>query len=295
MESRRNEIQVGIITIVSLTVLIVGMMWFKQVSVNRGVNMYLVDFPTVEGLQVGDRIQVRGIRTGQVDGYEILRDFVRVSLSIDAEVRLAEDAVVTLGTKGIVGEVVIEIVPGLGPQVEEGHIFQGRTAASITQMTDAAGTALAAFESLTTKLDTLMGEILASGRIVETMAITHEAMGNMNALLAENREATAAVMANLQSASEDLKSLMDSGKIEHAFEDASSAAARADSLMISLDASARSLEAIMAKIEDGDGTAARLINDPALYEQTNATMTSLQRLLDEMRRNPKKYFKLNVF
>lgn len=295
MESRRNEIQVGIITIVSLTVLIVGMMWFKQVSVNRGVNMYLVDFPTVEGLQVGDRIQVRGIRTGQVDGYEILRDFVRVSLSIDAEVRLAEDAVVTLGTKGIVGEVVIEIVPGLGPQVEEGHIFQGRTAASITQMTDAAGTALAAFESLTTKLDTLMGEILASGRIVETMAITHEAMGNMNALLAENREATAAVMANLQSASEDLKSLMDSGKIEHAFEDASSAAARADSLMISLDASARSLEAIMAKIDAGDGTAARLINDPALYEQTNATMTSLQRLLDEMRRNPKKYFKLNVF
>ena len=295
MESRRNEIQVGIITIVSLTVLIVGMMWFKQVSVNRGVNMYLVDFPTVEGLQVGDRIQVRGIRTGQVDGYEILRDFVRVSLSIDAEVRLAEDAVVTLGTKGIVGEVVIEIVPGLGPQVEEGHIFQGRTAASITQMTDAAGTALAAFESLTTKLDTLMGEILASGRIVETMAITHEAMGNMNALLAENREATAAVMANLQSASEDLKSLMDSGKIEHAFEDASSAAARADSLMISLDASARSLEAIMAKIDAGDGTAARLINDPALYEQTNATMASLQRLLDEMRRNPKKYFKLNVF
>jgi len=295
MESKRNEIQVGIVTIVSLTVLIVGMMWFKQVAVNRGVTMYQVDFPTVEGLQVGDRIQVRGIRAGQVDGFDIIENHVRVRIIIDDRIALADDSVVTLGTKGIVGEVVIEIVPGRGPAVAEGHIFQGRTAASITEMTDAAGTALAAFESLTTKLDTLMGEILTSGRIVETMSVTHTAVGNMNALLEENREATAAVMANLQSASEDLKSLMDSGKIEAAFEDASSAAARADSLMIALDASARSLEAIMAKVDNGEGTAARLINDPALYEQTNATMVSLQRLLDEMRRNPKKYFKLSAF
>ncbi len=38
-----------------------------------------------------------------------------------------------------------------------------------------------------------------------------------------------------------------------------------------------------------------LLNDPALYLRADSTMTSLQRLLDEMRRNPKKYFKLNVF
>jgi phospholipid/cholesterol/gamma-HCH transport system substrate-binding protein len=295
MESRRNEIQVGIVTIVSLTVLIVGMMWFKQVSVNRGVALYQVDFPTVEGLQVGDRIQVRGIRAGQVEGFEIIDEFVRVGILIDDDVKLFDDAAVTLGTKGIVGEVVIEIVPGSGRPVAEGHIFQGRTAASITEMTDAAGTALAAFEALTTKLDTLMGDILADGRIVETLAATNQAVGNMNALMEENREATATVMANLESASGSLKTLMDSGKIDQAFDDASSAAARADSLMTALEASASSLEAIMAKIDEGDGTAARMINDPALYEQTHATMASLQRLLDEMRRNPKKYFKLNVF
>ena len=37
-----------------------------------------------------------------------------------------------------------------------------------------------------------------------------------------------------------------------------------------------------------------LLNDPALYTRTDSTLTSVQRLLDDLRRNPKKYFKLNI-
>ncbi|MCP4570912.1 MAG: MCE family protein [bacterium] len=292
---RRNEMQVGLITIFSLVVLIAGMMWFKQVAVNRGVNLYQVDFPRVEGLQVGDRIQVRGIRAGQVDDVAILDNFVRVSMLVDDQVRLADDAVVSLGTKGIVGEVVIEITPGRGKQVLEGHIFKGRTSASITEMTDAAGTALAEFESLTTTLNTLITEIRDSGKIVETLALSHEALGNFNRLLEENRDATAEVMANLRAASNELRELMASGKVDRAFDDFSTSAAKADSLMTALETSARHAEAILAKLDEGEGTAARLLNDPALYEHADSTLVSLERLLDEIRRNPKKYVNLNVF
>ncbi len=48
------------------------------------------------------------------------------------------------------------------------------------------------------------------------------------------------------------------------------------------------------EVESGDGTAAKLLRDDSLYVTADSTMTSLKRLLDEMRRNPKKYFKLNV-
>ena len=75
------------------------MMWFKQVSINRGVELYQVDFPQVEGLQVGDRIQVRGIRAGQVDGYEIIGEIVRVAMLLDDKIRLGEDAVVTMASR----------------------------------------------------------------------------------------------------------------------------------------------------------------------------------------------------
>jgi phospholipid/cholesterol/gamma-HCH transport system substrate-binding protein len=295
MERKSREVQVGLITVGALLVLIVGIMWFKDISVSRGLAMYQIDFPTVEGLQVGDRIQVRGIRAGQVSGYEILDGFVRVQVMLDDSIGLREDAVFTLGTKGIVGEVVIEIIPGSGAKVAEGHIFGGRTAASITEMTDSAGRALEQMSRLTAKLDTLVSDIASEGLIVESLTKANRTLQRIDTILDENHEDFVAVMANLKSASGDLRELMDSGTVDTAFANAADAAARADSLMTSLAGSARRLDLIMTKLDEGEGSAALLLNDPRLYLSADSTLTSLHRLLDEMRRNPKKYFKLNVF
>jgi phospholipid/cholesterol/gamma-HCH transport system substrate-binding protein len=295
MDRRSNEVQVGLITIGSLVVLIVGMMWFKDISVSRGYHMYQVDFPTVEGLQVGDRIQVRGIRAGQVDDYEILDGFVRVEVMLDDKVALRDDAQFTLGTKGIVGEVVIEIIPGSGAPVAEGHIFVGRTAASITEMTDSAGKALERMSRLTAKLDTLVSDIAGSGRIVETLTQANTALMRIDSVVEENQKEFGIVLANLSAASGDLRDLMASGRIDSTFASAAGAAAKADTLIADLGASARRLDLILAKLDEGEGSAALLLNDPRLYLSADSTLTSLHRLLDEMRRNPKKYFKLNVF
>ena len=151
MESKKQEIQVGIVVIIAMVSLVIGMMWLKNVSVSRGVATYGVDFPTVEGLQVRDRVQVRGIRLGQVEAFEIVDDFVRVTLMLDNSVDLREDAKISLGTKGIVGEVVIEIDPGQGKPIEDGHVFVGHTLTSITSMTESAGAALNEMKILTSK------------------------------------------------------------------------------------------------------------------------------------------------
>jgi len=295
MDRSNKEIQVGLITVGALVILIAGMMWFKDLSVGRGFAVYQVDFPMVEGLQVGDRIQVRGIRAGQVNDFEILDGFVRVEVMLDDEIELREDARFTLGTKGIVGEVVIEIVPGSGAPVNEGHTFKGRTAASITEMTDSAGRALAQMSQLSAKLDTLVTEIAESGMIVETLQQANTTLRRLDAVAADNQRDLAATVENLKNASGDLRELLASGKVEGALDDAASAAARADTLIATLDASARRLELILAKLDEGEGSAALLLNDPTLYLSADSTLTSLHRLLDEMRRNPKKYFKLDVF
>ena len=139
MNRRFNELMVGVLTIVGLLVLIGGMLWFKQVSLTTGQVLYQADFPEVAGLREGDKVQVRGIRMGEVTGLNMLQSAVRVSFALREGAELRQDAVITLGEKGIVGEVVIEIDPGVGDMVPEGHIFQGRTAGTIASMTDAAG------------------------------------------------------------------------------------------------------------------------------------------------------------
>ena len=267
MKRRFSEFQVGVLTIIALAVLIGGMMWLKNIDLTKGSRLYQVDFARVEGMRVGDRVQVRGIRMGEVTGMHIMQSAVRVELSLDETVDLREDAVVTLGEKGIVGEVVIEVDPGTGAAVKEGHIFQGRTAGTIASMTDAAGAALAEMRELTRKVTELVDRVQAEGKVTETLIQANETLVKVDSMVTENHGDVVVILENLRVTTDRLRDLMDSG---------------------------RRLDAILTEVESGDGTAAKLLRDDALYVHADSTLVSLKRLLDELRRNPKKYFQVNV-
>lgn len=295
MNRKFNEFQVGIVTVAALIILIGGMMWFKNVSLTTGTTLYQADFPEVAGLREGDKVQVRGIRSGEVTEMVMLQSAVRVSMLLNEEVGLREDAVITLGEKGIVGEIVIEVDPGVGDPVPEGHIFQGRTAGTIASMTDAAGAALSEMRVLTNKVTALVDEMKEQGKVVQTLEQANETLHKVDTMVEENHVSIRAILENLRVTTDELRILAESGRIDQTLADASSAAASADSMMITLQESGRRLNSILLKMDEGEGTAALLLNDPSLYTTADSTMNSLKRLLDEMRRNPKKYFKLNVF
>jgi phospholipid/cholesterol/gamma-HCH transport system substrate-binding protein len=49
------------------------------------------------------------------------------------------------------------------------------------------------------------------------------------------------------------------------------------------------------KVNHGDGTLGKLVNDKQLYENTSATMDSLRALISDIKKNPKKYVKIGIF
>ena len=50
-----------------------------------------------------------------------------------------------------------------------------------------------------------------------------------------------------------------------------------------------------AKLDQGNGTAAQLLNDRRLYDESRATMREVAALVRDLRTNPRKYFKVSVF
>jgi len=219
---------------------------------------------------------------------------VRVELTLEDTVDLRDDAVITLGEKGIVGEVVIEVNPGIGDPVYEGHIFKGRTAGTIASMTDAAGAALAEMRTLTAKVTELVDEVKAEGKVVETLLQANETLILVDGMVRDNHGDIVAILGDLRATSSQMRILMESDRIEQTFDHAASAMITADSLMVSLTESSQRLSRILTLVEEGDGTAARLLNDPSLYVAADSTMNSMKRLMDAIRRNPKRYLKLNV-
>jgi phospholipid/cholesterol/gamma-HCH transport system substrate-binding protein len=294
MRGRLNEIQVGLVTIIALTVLVWGMLWLKNIDLRKGSRMYQADFSQVEGLRVGDRVQVRGIRMGEVTGMRILPQAVRVELQLEDTAKLCEDATVTLGEKGIVGEVVIEIDPGIGAPVQEGHIFPGRAAGTIAAVTDAAGAALAEMRVLTGQVTALLEEVRKEGHVVETLAQANVTLAKVDRMVDQNHQDVTVILSDLRASTTAMRKLMDSGRLDSALAGTTSAAAAADSLLAGLGDTTLRLNSLLAKLDEGSGSAALLLNDPALYTRTDSTLTSVQRLLDDLRRNPKKYFKLSI-
>jgi phospholipid/cholesterol/gamma-HCH transport system substrate-binding protein len=294
MRGKLNEIQVGLVTIIALAALVSGMMWLKNIDLRKGSSLYQADFAKVEGLRVGDKVQVRGIRMGEVTDMQIMPQAVRVQLQLDDTARLCEDAKVILGEKGIVGEVVIEIDPGSGAPVQEGHIFAGRSAGTIAAMTDAAGAAIAEMRTLTAQVTALLEEVRKDGKIVDTLAQANVTLSKVDRMVEQNHEDVTVILDDLRTSTTALRRLMDSGRLDEALAGTTAAAAAVDSLMTGLSVTTGRFNALLAKLDEGKGSAAMLINDPGLYTRTDSTLTAVQRLLDDLRRNPKKYFKVNL-
>jgi phospholipid/cholesterol/gamma-HCH transport system substrate-binding protein len=84
-------------------------------------------------------------------------------------------------------------------------------------------------------------------------------------------------------------------ELRRALDNFSSAAEKLDRLSGRLDSLRASIQTIASRVEKGDGTLGKLVNDEKLYTELNASVTSLRALIEDVKRNPKKYFKVSGF
>ena len=55
------------------------------------------------------------------------------------------------------------------------------------------------------------------------------------------------------------------------------------------------MSSILAKIDSGEGTFGRLMNDDSLYLELNRSASALDSLLLDVRKNPKRYVRFSLF
>ena len=55
------------------------------------------------------------------------------------------------------------------------------------------------------------------------------------------------------------------------------------------------LNSFLRKVQSGDGTAAKLVNDPGLYNDVRRLLTRVDSLTIEFKKNPRKFINLEIF
>ncbi len=77
----------------------------------KGYELYAV-FSNSGGVKEGSNIVIAGVEVGRVKRIVLENYQARVVLSLPPEIKIQEDAIASIKTKGLVGEKYIEITPG---------------------------------------------------------------------------------------------------------------------------------------------------------------------------------------
>lgn len=112
---RRSTLDITVGVFVLIGLLALGWLSIRLGRVDLfGGHGYRVtaDFPSVGGLKAGSAIEIAGVEVGRVDQI-ILADYqARVVMSIKKGVRLSDDTIASIKTKGLIGEKYVRLSPG---------------------------------------------------------------------------------------------------------------------------------------------------------------------------------------
>jgi phospholipid/cholesterol/gamma-HCH transport system substrate-binding protein len=113
MERTKVNVAVGLFLVLGILALGYLSIRLGRVSFLGGTG-YLVtaDFPSVGGLKAGSGVEIAGVLIGRVEAIGLADYQARVVLRLNNGVKLQDDSIASIKTKGLIGEKYIRISPG---------------------------------------------------------------------------------------------------------------------------------------------------------------------------------------
>jgi len=107
---------IGVIALGYISIKLGKMEW-----VGGGGYQITATFPRIGGLKVGAIVEISGVEVGRVKSITLDETFqARVVLDINKRVRLDDESIASIRTKGLLGEKYVDIEPGGGEIIEDG-------------------------------------------------------------------------------------------------------------------------------------------------------------------------------
>lgn len=326
---RTREVLVGAVVMLGIAVGVIGTIWLKGGAGGEGQRLQAA-FNGVGQLQEGASVKFRGVAVGRVEGVSVAPagDAVLVAMTVQSELALPANAAVLLAPESMFGDWQAEIVdrsdfprmvfleypgedvlPGVAlPDVSRLTATADEIAGNLATISDRFQTAFTAetaqnvaraIENIGTLSDNL-------SEIVAQQADRFEALaGGFD----ESAQEVAAAARAARESFENFAAVADAGTLEQIVSDASATAQNLRALSGNLDASlgdfrsaARRADSTFARLdrlmlaaEEGEGSVARLLSDPALAEETFAAVAEMRALLKDIQENPGRYLRFSVF
>lgn len=298
MKKTDMDFLVGASIIVAAVILIAGVLWLKEVSVSRKMVNYAVLFPNVGTLQIGDPVMVNGVSNGSVKHIYLRKSDVAVILELDKSVPVTDSCKIIVQNIGLMGERGIglrystegSIVRPLSSQGDTIFLY-GSFDTGIAEAMGMLGSVMAEVEDLVGNVSTILDQTVGdtsfftlfkkiSGRL-DTISLLVEGM------VVDNKAVLERSVHNLETLSNEAHMLIkrNAPMVDTIFSDGRTLASRALNISENIDTLMVTAQSVLNRLHDEETTAGKLLNDKKLYNDLTRTLTELDSLVKDVRKD----------
>jgi phospholipid/cholesterol/gamma-HCH transport system substrate-binding protein len=281
-----------------VAILIWGFAFLKDYSAGIGRRLWQVDFPQTGGLAATDEVQVNGMRKGEVASMRLQGDRVRVVLRLDRDIVPTTDTRISIRTTGLMGEKVVALdLKASGRPYRPEEAIPGIYEPGLAEAMGQLGATLETISRLSVQLEAVAQTMNRNGALASTLNNFTRTSEELRLSVSENRATLRSALSDFASASGTAKRLTTDreAQLKQTLDRFASAADKMDHLSGRLDSLRAVLQSVSGKVDRGEGTLGKLVQDDQLYSDLNDSVRSLKSLIEDVRAHPKKYLKVSLF
>lgn len=302
MRNREHEVVLGAVVFVAAVILIVGTVWLSERFAGAaGGYRVRVQFESIPGLQVGNPVTFRGVWVGKVLGITLEKGQPIVTLGFAELDGLPVDSRVLLKADGLLGGQMIEVHLGSSAKTyADNALVEGESIGGMEQVMADGG-------ELVSNVNRVVGRVGAQENLhhlASAIAQFDSSAQNLNGLLNDNRAVVQSMLTKLDSTSGEAKGTLQENRSDlretvRNLKETTEKVALVSQNMVQASESMKNtfenLDQITGQLRNGKGTVGKLIQEDSVYIHLNRTLTSVDSLVEDIKKDPTRYFRFSVF
>jgi len=313
---RSKPFIIGFTFILAIVIFVWGFNYLKGRDLFKKQEFLYARYHTVNGLVAAKPVYVNGLQVGQVSRLYFAPDLsgdIIVELVIQNKFPIPKNSIAHIFSADLMGSKSITLILGDSKvPVKSGDTLLTSVEGSLMESVNKqvaplkakAEVLMGSVDTLIAAFNTVMNDetVKSLSSSIKDIQSTFKNLSSTTSRLDDLATSEGNRLSNILTNTDSLIATLNSNReglsrIIGNFESISDSLSKANiaAIIYKADSSINSLNQILAKINKGQGTAGKLMNNDSLYRELNKSAEELNKLLKDVRENPKRYVKFSLF
>ena len=297
-----REIKTAFIVLSGVLAFIWGFDFLKGSTLFSQEKTVYAVYDEIEGLVNGAKVSINGLTVGKITQIDFLPNTTKilVTMNIRDNLTFTKKSTALLYETGLIGGKAISILPDFSESnpIQTGDTLIAKTKPGLTELVNQQIAPLQQkITSTLTSVDSLFSGVsnvlnkdsqnnlkATLDNLTETAKNANKASLAIAKLLQQNNQSIQKSFVNIEKTSANLSQITDSIR-----------QVDLKKTIASYEAIAIQLNHLLEKLDQGHGTAGRLLKNDSLYTNLNYTIEELGLLINDLKENPKRYVHFSLF